>query len=75
MSAHPHPSEHEEGIPSYLGRLTQAPLLTAEIGADAPAVARARWRSRVDGLALAILVVTLIAAAGLVALERTAAPA
>ncbi len=30
MSAHPHPSDHEEGIPSYLGRLTQAPLLTAE---------------------------------------------
>lgn len=30
MSAHPHPSEHDDGIPSYLGRLTQAPLLTAE---------------------------------------------
>lgn len=30
MSAHPHPSDHDEGIPSYLGRLTQAPLLTAE---------------------------------------------
>src|SRR5579862_6572037 len=30
MSAHPHPPDHEEGIPSYLGRLTQAPLLTAE---------------------------------------------
>ncbi|HVT11410.1 MAG TPA: RNA polymerase sigma factor RpoD/SigA [Fimbriimonadaceae bacterium] len=30
MSAQPHPSDHDEGIPSYLGRLTQAPLLTAE---------------------------------------------
>lgn len=30
MSAHPHSSDHEEGLPSYLGRLTQAPLLTAE---------------------------------------------
>src|SRR5688500_13625144 len=30
MSAQPHPSDHEDGIPSYLGRLTQAPLLTAE---------------------------------------------
>lgn len=30
MSAHPHQPDHDEGIPSYLGRLTQAPLLTAE---------------------------------------------
>lgn len=30
MSAYPHPSEHEDGIPSYLSRLTQAPLLTPE---------------------------------------------
>lgn len=30
MSAEPHASDHEEGLPSYLGRLTQAPLLTAE---------------------------------------------
>ena len=49
-----------------------APLLTAEVGADAPALARARWRGRVDALALAIVVLTLVAAAGLVALERTA---
>lgn len=27
MSAYPQPSPHEDGIPSYLGRLTQAPLL------------------------------------------------
>jgi RNA polymerase primary sigma factor len=30
MSAEPHASDHEDGLPSYLGRLTQAPLLTAE---------------------------------------------
>lgn len=30
MSANPHISEYEEGLPSYLGRLTQAPLLSAE---------------------------------------------
>lgn len=30
MSAHPHSSDYDEGIPSYLGRLTQSPLLTAE---------------------------------------------
>jgi RNA polymerase primary sigma factor len=30
MSAHPHISDTEDGIPSYLSRLTQAPLLTAE---------------------------------------------
>ncbi len=30
MSAHPHVSDIEDGIPSYLGRLTQAPLLTHE---------------------------------------------
>ena len=30
MSAHPHQSEPDDGIPSYLGRLTQAPLLTSE---------------------------------------------
>lgn len=30
MSANSQVSEHDEGIPSYLGRLTQAPLLTAE---------------------------------------------
>jgi RNA polymerase primary sigma factor len=30
MSAHPHPSDYDDGIPSYLGRLTQAPLLTSE---------------------------------------------
>lgn len=30
MSAHPHSSDFEDGIPSYLGRLTQTPLLTAE---------------------------------------------
>jgi len=29
-SARPQMSEHDEGIPSYLSRLTQAPLLTAE---------------------------------------------
>ncbi len=30
MSAHPYSNEHEEAIPSYLTRLTQAPLLTAD---------------------------------------------
>lgn len=30
MSAHPQVSEHEDGVPSYLSRLTQAPLLTSE---------------------------------------------
>ena len=30
MSAHPHSSEYDDGVPSYLGRLTQAPLLTSE---------------------------------------------
>src|SRR5688572_27330924 len=30
MSAHTHISDMEDGIPSYLSRLTQAPLLTAE---------------------------------------------
>ncbi len=30
MSAHSQISDHDEGIPSYLGRLTQAPLLTAD---------------------------------------------
>jgi len=30
MSAHPQPSDYDDGIPSYLGRLTQAPLLTSE---------------------------------------------
>lgn len=31
MSAHPHPvAEQEDGIPSYLSRLTQSPLLTSE---------------------------------------------
>ncbi|MEA2553043.1 MAG: polymerase primary sigma factor [Fimbriimonadaceae bacterium] len=30
MSAQPHVSEHDDGIPSYLSRLTQAPLLTPE---------------------------------------------
>lgn len=30
MSVRPSSSENEEGLPSYLGRLTQAPLLTAE---------------------------------------------
>jgi len=30
MSAHSQLNEHDEGVPSYLGRLTQAPLLTAE---------------------------------------------
>jgi RNA polymerase primary sigma factor len=30
MSAHPHMSDHEDGVPSYLSRLTQAPLLTPE---------------------------------------------
>jgi RNA polymerase primary sigma factor len=30
MSAQPHLSEFEDGIPSYLSRLTQTPLLTAE---------------------------------------------
>ncbi len=30
MSANPHPVEQEEGLPSYLSRLTQSPLLTAE---------------------------------------------
>jgi RNA polymerase primary sigma factor len=30
MSAHPQTSNYEEWIPSYLGRLTQVPLLTAE---------------------------------------------
>lgn len=30
MSAHPQPSDFDDGIPSYLGRLTQAPLLTQE---------------------------------------------
>ena len=30
MSAHPQPSDFDGGIPSYLGRLTQAPLLTQE---------------------------------------------
>jgi RNA polymerase primary sigma factor len=30
MSAHPHSSEFDDGVPSYLGRLTQAPLLTPE---------------------------------------------
>jgi len=30
MSANPHISQNDEGLPSYLGRLTQAPLLTAE---------------------------------------------
>jgi RNA polymerase primary sigma factor len=30
MSAQPHMSDHEDGLPSYLSRLTQAPLLTAE---------------------------------------------
>jgi len=30
MSAQPHTSDHDDGIPSYLSRLTQAPLLTPE---------------------------------------------
>lgn len=30
MSAHPQVSDFDDGIPSYLGRLTQAPLLTPE---------------------------------------------
>lgn len=30
MSAYPHMSEIEDGVPSYLSRLTQAPLLTPE---------------------------------------------
>lgn len=30
MSAHPFPVEHEDGLPSYLNRLTQSPLLTSE---------------------------------------------
>jgi RNA polymerase primary sigma factor len=30
MSAQPQMSEHDEGVPSYLSRLTQAPLLTPE---------------------------------------------
>jgi RNA polymerase primary sigma factor len=30
MSAHPSITDHEDGTPSYLGRLTQAPLLTPE---------------------------------------------
>lgn len=30
MSAHPQVSENEDGVPSYLSRLTQAPLLTSE---------------------------------------------
>ncbi len=30
MSAYPHLSDHEDGLPSYLSRLTQAPLLTPE---------------------------------------------
>lgn len=30
MSAYPSIPEHEDGLPSYLGKLTQAPLLTAE---------------------------------------------
>ncbi|HSI72724.1 MAG TPA: RNA polymerase sigma factor RpoD/SigA [Fimbriimonas sp.] len=30
MSAQPHMSDFEDGIPSYLSRLTQSPLLTAE---------------------------------------------
>ncbi|MFZ4508366.1 MAG: sigma-70 family RNA polymerase sigma factor [Fimbriimonas sp.] len=30
MSAHPQPHDSDDGIPSYLSRLTQAPLLTAE---------------------------------------------
>jgi RNA polymerase primary sigma factor len=30
MSAHPHSSDFDDGVPSYLGRLTQAPLLTPE---------------------------------------------
>lgn len=30
MSAHPQVSDFDDGIPSYLSRLTQAPLLTAE---------------------------------------------
>jgi RNA polymerase primary sigma factor len=30
MSAHPHTHEIEDGLPSYLGRLTQVPLLTAD---------------------------------------------
>jgi RNA polymerase primary sigma factor len=30
MSAQPHINEHEDGLPSYLSRLTQAPLLSAE---------------------------------------------
>ncbi len=30
MSAQPHTSDNDDGIPSYLSRLTQAPLLTAE---------------------------------------------
>ena len=30
MSAHPHVADYEEWVPSYLGRLTQAPLLSPE---------------------------------------------
>lgn len=30
MSAHPHLTDPDDGVPSYLNRLTQAPLLTAE---------------------------------------------
>ena len=30
MSAYPSIPDHEDGLPSYLGKLTQAPLLTAE---------------------------------------------
>src|SRR5438105_2649521 len=30
MSAQPHVTEHDDGIPSYLSKLTQAPLLTSE---------------------------------------------
>lgn len=30
MSVNPQPSDYEDGLPSYLGRLTQSPLLTPE---------------------------------------------
>lgn len=30
MSAQPHVTEHDDGVPSYLSRLTQSPLLTPE---------------------------------------------
>ncbi len=46
------------------------PLLEATIAPDAGTAARARWRARVDRLALAPHVLTLVAAATVVILER-----